>query len=217
MENCLIFGTGGHAKVVADILELSNQWHVLGFVSKPAEKAKNSLFLESPIVEQTKKILESTPNGIVAIGDGNLRREVSEQILKLCPSFNFISAIHPNAIVAKSAQISHGCVIAAGAIINSGSNIQRHCLINTGSIIEHDNELSAFVNIGPATATGGNVHIGLQSSTGIGTVINQNLRIGNYTILGSGSIVTRDIPCSVIAYGNPCAVIRKRQKEERYL
>jgi acetyltransferase-like isoleucine patch superfamily enzyme len=31
-------------------------------------------------------------------------------------------------------------------------------------------------------------------------------------MIGAGSIVTKDIPDGVIAYGNPCKVIRENQK-----
>ena len=33
--------------------------------------------------------------------------------------------------------------------------------------------------------------------------------IGKGSIIGAGSVVTRDIPGGVIAYGNPCKVRRK--------
>lgn len=35
--------------------------------------------------------------------------------------------------------------------------------------------------------------------------------IGDNVVIGSGSIVTKDIPSNVIAYGNPCRVIRENQ------
>jgi maltose O-acetyltransferase len=34
------------------------------------------------------------------------------------------------------------------------------------------------------------------------------VKIGSKTVIGAGSVVTRDIPDSVFAAGNPCRVIR---------
>jgi maltose O-acetyltransferase len=34
------------------------------------------------------------------------------------------------------------------------------------------------------------------------------VKIGSRAIIGAGSVVTRDIPASVLAVGNPCRVIR---------
>lgn len=35
--------------------------------------------------------------------------------------------------------------------------------------------------------------------------------IGDNVVIGAGSIVTKDISSNVIAYGNPCRVIRENQ------
>jgi maltose O-acetyltransferase len=39
-------------------------------------------------------------------------------------------------------------------------------------------------------------------------VIIPEIKIGKKTIIGAGSVVTRDIPDNVVAYGNPAKVIR---------
>ena len=36
-------------------------------------------------------------------------------------------------------------------------------------------------------------------------------KIGKNSIIGAGSVVTKDIPDNVIAYGNPCKIIRKNE------
>lgn len=35
--------------------------------------------------------------------------------------------------------------------------------------------------------------------------------IGDNVVIGAGSIVTKDLPSNVVAYGNPCRVIRENQ------
>lgn len=44
---------------------------------------------------------------------------------------------------------------------------------------------------------------------GGGVIILPGVTIGNNVVIGAGSVVTKDIPDDVIAYGNPCRVIRK--------
>ncbi len=39
--------------------------------------------------------------------------------------------------------------------------------------------------------------------------------IGDNTVVGAGSIVTRSIPANVVAYGNPCRVIREIGERDR--
>ena len=43
----------------------------------------------------------------------------------------------------------------------------------------------------------------------------QGVTIGDGTVIGAGSVVTRDIPAGVIAFGNPCRVIRPVTEDDR--
>lgn len=39
--------------------------------------------------------------------------------------------------------------------------------------------------------------------------------IGDNSVIGVGSVVTRDIPANVVAYGNPCRVAREINEHDR--
>ena len=45
----------------------------------------------------------------------------------------------------------------------------------------------------------------------MGANIIDRVTIGKNTIIGAGSLVTKNIPDDVIAYGNPCKIIRKNE------
>ena len=40
------------------------------------------------------------------------------------------------------------------------------------------------------------------------------ITVGNNVVIGAGSVVTKDIPSGVMAFGNPCRVYRKLTEEE---
>ena len=42
-------------------------------------------------------------------------------------------------------------------------------------------------------------------------IIMPGVTIGNNVVIGAGSVVTKDIPDHVIAYGNPCRVVRENK------
>ncbi|MGF9740626.1 hypothetical protein COJ92_30705, partial [Priestia megaterium] len=48
-----------------------------------------------------------------------------------------------------------------------------------------------------------------------GVHIMPGVTIGDNTIIGSGSIVTSNIPSSVIAAGSPCKVLREITEEDK--
>ncbi len=53
------------------------------------------------------------------------------------------------------------------------------------------------------------VHIGKNCWIGSGALIMPGVTIGENTVIGAGSVVTKDIPSNVVAFGNPCRVARE--------
>ncbi len=57
------------------------------------------------------------------------------------------------------------------------------------------------------------VTIGKNVWIGGGSIILPGVTIGDNTTIGAGSVVTKDIPAEVLAFGNPCKVIKKITEE----
>ncbi|WP_418233536.1 hypothetical protein [Brachyspira pulli] len=50
---------------------------------------------------------------------------------------------------------------------------------------------------------------------GTGVIILSGVTIGKNSVIGAGSIVTKDIPSNVVAFGNPCEVVREINEEDK--
>ena len=48
-------------------------------------------------------------------------------------------------------------------------------------------------------------------SIGAGAIILPGIEIGENSLIGAGSVVTKNIPANVVAWGNPCRVVRNKQ------
>lgn len=59
------------------------------------------------------------------------------------------------------------------------------------------------------------VHIGRNCWIGAGALIMPGVTIGDNSVIGAGSVVTKDIPSNVVAYGNPCRVAREINDHDR--
>lgn len=59
------------------------------------------------------------------------------------------------------------------------------------------------------------VRIGNNVWIGAGAIILPGVTIGDNTVIGAGSVVTRDIPANVVAFGNPCRVVREIGEHDR--
>ena len=61
------------------------------------------------------------------------------------------------------------------------------------------------------------VKIGKNCWLGAGVAVLPGVTIGDGSVIGAGSVVTKDIPPFVVAYGNPCKVVREiGEKDERF-
>jgi len=130
-------------------------------------------------------------------------------IQSLSPDMSkFINVIH------SGLDISMTSFIGIGALINSKVSIAAHTTIgdfvsiNRHVSIGHHTVISDYCSINPGTNIAGNVTIGEGTTIGMGTNILHQVKIGKNTIIGAGSVVTKDIPDNVVAYGSPCKVIR---------
>lgn len=57
--------------------------------------------------------------------------------------------------------------------------------------------------------------VGRNCWIGAGAVIMPGVTIGDNSVIGAGSVVTKDIPANVVAYGNPCRVAREISEHDR--
>lgn len=190
-----LYGASGHAKVIIDILEAS-RIRVDGLIDDNSAinqlqgyPVRHTYHGESPF--------------IISIGNNNIRKQVVERLQS-----TYGKAIHPSAILSPTVEIREGTVVMQGAIVQADAKIGMHCIINTGAAVDHECVIEDYVHVSPHTTLCGNVHIGEGSWIGAGTTIIPNLSIGKWCIIGAGSVVTESIPDHVLAFGNPCRIIR---------
>ena len=59
------------------------------------------------------------------------------------------------------------------------------------------------------------IKIGKNCWLGAGVIVLPGVTIGDNTVVGAGSVVTKDLPANVVAYGNPCKVIRPISEHDK--
>lgn len=191
-----LYGASGHAKVVADILR-ANGIEITAIVDdNPALEELNGI----PVVHDAAGLSPI----IVSIGDCHVRKMIAERL-----KCKFAIAIHPSAIIANSVNIGDGTVVMHGAIVQADAVIGKHCIVNTKASIDHECKIGDYVHVAPGCTLSGNIEVGECTWIGVGTTVKQGIKIGRDCMIGAGSVVVKDIPDGVMAYGNPCKIIRK--------
>lgn len=198
----VVYGAGGHGKVVAEILLASRQ-QIAGFIDdNPA--LSGSHVLGFPVF--TAVWLQQNAGAQIALGIGdNSRRElVANQVASF--GGKLIATIHPSAIVARSASVGAGVVIMPGAILNPECRIGDGAVVNSGAIVEHEVCVGRYAHLAPRCVVAGGVQIGDFAQIGIGAVVLPGKRVGNHAVIGAGGVVIDDIPANVVAFGVPARV-----------
>lgn len=211
----VIFGAGGHGRVVLDILRQSQQYEVVGFLD--SNKALHGKIVDGlPVLGDISRLShlyrESIKGAIIAIGDNKVRREFARIVKE--NGFCLINAIHPDSSIAHSAQVGEGVVIAAGSIICTHAKIGNNTIINTGAIVEHECTIEDNVHIAPGVRIAGQTLVRDGTFIGIGSTIVAVLKIGKNSVIGAGSVIIEDVPDNVTVVGVPGKVIKTREKNQ---
>jgi sugar O-acyltransferase (sialic acid O-acetyltransferase NeuD family) len=123
----------------------------------------------------------------------------------------FVNLIHPKSYLATSIELETGILVEPNVTISSQTKIGFGVTIRRGVCVGHHNIIEKYSQINPGVIISGNVHIGQNCTLGAGCIIRDSISIGDKSLIGMGSVVTQDIPSGVVAYGNPCKVIRDNE------
>ena len=198
----ILIGASGHAKVISDILSLSDV-NVSAYYDDRNIEFFNSIKVLSPINTIPEKSV-----AIIAIGDNRIRKSISFTHHNL----NYKTAIHPKSVIDNSASIGLGSVVMASTTINNSTTIGKHCIINTSSSIDHDCVLEDFVHISPGAVLCGGIHVSEGAHIGAGVVVCPNIKIGKWATIGAGAVIINDIPDYAVVVGNPGKIIKYNEK-----
>lgn len=180
MKKLLIWGRGGHGRVVHEAAAMLNEWSVI-------ETADDTDGNQSWFRFYPRDVWEVH----VAIGDNKARETVSERIRTV--GYRIATIIHPKAYIAPTATILDGCYVGPMATVMSYAYVRPGCIINTTASIDHDCTLGRYVHIAPGAHLCGTVKVGDRTLIAVGGVVVPNVTIGDDCVLGASSALVETI------------------------
>ena len=194
----IIYGAGGHGKVVYDSL-ISQGVKLVGvFDDNPSINS----FLGLPVINSYSAYEFVNEKLIISIGSNKLRYELSHLV-----KHKFGTTVHDTAFLAEGVNTNDGAMILAKSVIQPEVQIGKHSIINTGAIVEHDCLLGDFTHIGPGAVVSGGVRIGIGTFIGANATILPGISIGDWVKIGAGSVVLKDVMDHTELVGNPARII----------
>lgn len=184
-QTLAIIGAGGHGKVIADIAE-KNGYREIVFFDDDKVVAECAGY---PVIGRSKDADGLDADVILGIGDATVRQQIQDSLNNM----NFVTLIHPDAVIARDVVLGEGTVVMAGAVINPGTEIGRGCIINTCSSVDHDCKVGDFVHVAVGSHLCGMVVVGDGVWVGAGATISNNVSVCQGCTIGAGAVVLKDI------------------------
>lgn len=220
-ESFLIWGAGGHGKVVASLLRAAG-YRIAGFIDADPEGARRGMnagdedrFIAQEeflaMIGRDRRYPEGTDACAVAIGDNRVR----ERCLKAFDGLPAPALKHPKSMVCPSVHLGRGTIVMAGAIVNADARIGEAVIINSGAIVEHDCVLEDAVHVAPGAVLCGGVQVGARSLIGAGAVLTPGSVVGRCSVVGAGSTVTEDVMDHSTVVGSPAHLISRGERAKR--
>lgn len=191
-----MLGAGGHAKVLLDALIFSG-FKVDGVVD-PVLAETDEFWRAIAVIGDDDGLLKTGPaeimlvNGIGSLPGKSLRQRLFAQFRMA--GFNFLSVVHPSALMGSGVVLGEGTQLMAGSIVQADSTIGDNSIVNTGALIDHDCVIGSHVHIAPGVVISGGVKVGDGAHIGTGASIIQGVAIGAGAVIGAGTVVVKDVP-----------------------
>ena len=196
MNNFIVIGGGGHAKVITSILKKSYDVRVIGYTD--LEDQGKILGLDylgnDAVLYETKKKYSDIS---AAIGFGMLKNSDAvkrKELFDLAKSIGYKlpAIVSSHAIINEDVEIGDGTVVIDGAIVNSGTVIGEGAILNTNCSVDHDCKIGSFSSISPGTVLSGGVTIGNNVLVGTNSTVIQGKLICDNIVIGAGSTVVEN-------------------------
>lgn len=184
----IIFGCGGHARSITNIIRENDKDIEMLLVD---ENAKDNEIILGCRAERTYRLQENDAY-IVAIGD-NIKRKQLYDYLKNIQIGCCISVVSIYSHIGLGSRIGRGTFVAANAYIGPQAEIGDNVIVNTGSIVEHEVMIGNHTHIAPNATICGRTQIGNNVLCGAGSTIINNINVCDDVIIGAGSVIVDSI------------------------
>ena len=140
-----------------------------------------------------------------ALGDVNFKKQYAEIILN--KGGEFISLVHPTAIIGNNVKWGKGCIIGAYANLSSDTRLGDFVTFSIKAGMGHDSTIGDFSHIGGMTNISGFVTIGSLVTVHPCCNITPHRNIADNAVIGTSSVVLRNVKAGTTVFGNPAKKI----------
>jgi sugar O-acyltransferase (sialic acid O-acetyltransferase NeuD family) len=141
---------------------------------------------------------------LLAIGVPYARRLVAESLL--ARGAEFLTLVHPTAVLASSAHIGEGSIICPYSIVSDSARLGRFVAMNYHTSLGHDASAGDFAVLSPYATLGGHAHVEQDVFLGLHASVGPGKTVGARSKVSANSCVLTSTPADSIIFGVPGSV-----------
>ncbi|MDQ3813969.1 MAG: acetyltransferase [Armatimonadota bacterium] len=205
MKRLLIVGAGGFGREVLewaqDVDGTQRDWEIGGFLDANPAALDGFTCAYCTLGDPAAFTPTADDRLICAIGDPATKLRVCRDLKNR--GGQFITLIHPTAIVSRHCHLGEGVILCPGAIVTTHARLDNFVTLNLYATVGHDAVIGAGCTLSPHVAVSGACTLGEGVFLGSQATVLPGATVGDYAVLGAGSVVLRRVRAHTTVIGVP--------------
>ncbi len=189
MKDIVLIGFGGHAKSVADTIERTGQFSIVGYTDIMEDTTcirYKYLGTDDALKDIYASGVRCAAVGVGYMGKGDTRDKLYKMLKDI--GFELPLIVDSSAIVSEAAAIGEGTFIGKGAIVNANAKVGNMCIINSKALLEHETIVGDYSHVAIGANLCGQVSLGDHVFVGAGATVVQCVNVGAGSFIKAGEV-----------------------------
>lgn len=203
--NVVVVGAGGFGREVLQWLrhspDCNGRWKIKGFLDDRPAALEGFNSPVGVVGGLRDYVISEGDVFLCAIGQPGVRRQVHELIE--ARGGKCLTFVHPNALVAKTAQLGPGVIICPFALVSANASVDHGTAIYYHTSVDHDARVGRYCQISGHCDIAGGAVLGDEVFMGSHATILPGIRVGHRAVIGAGAVVTRNVAEGTTVAGVP--------------
>jgi sugar O-acyltransferase (sialic acid O-acetyltransferase NeuD family) len=204
MYEIVIIGAGGFGRELHEMLWdclPAADYRLKGFLAKDPDEL-SGFGVDAPILDHPDHYHPARQDRfLLAIGDMDARRRIVETLVG--QGGQFLTLIHPTAVIAKTAHIGAGAVIYPFAAIMNRAFIDEYVHLSNFASVGHDARVGKYSLMAPYATLNGFSIIDEEVYMSTHSTVAPERRVGLRSKISANSAVMQDVPANSLVHGVP--------------
>lgn len=222
MKKYIIFGVSAFLSDIFDIIHANGARVAKLYLNMPEVKRDRLISCRERVaqlgyeieVHETLEPFRPQKDFSYALGTPTPHKNKLVEELKKKYALTFDALVHPTVYLGSNVHIGEGVIMNVNATVGPNAFLDDFCVINRCVSIGHETNIGKHALIGPAAAIAGTVTIGECATIAMKATVVDRIHVGPWSVVGAGSLVTKDIPAHVVAYGVPAKIVRDNEEKD---